>query len=133
MKSEKIEMLETYIKCGISPIILEDFSIENLKNAVVLEANCRINMISGHYEGATFVAPDWFNKLQQNSKNRYCLLVVNNINKISKKEQLKFVELFKYKKIGTFELPKNCIIIATCSNLKENQMSEDLYSLCAHI
>ena len=129
----KIDMLEAYIKAGISPILFEDLDLKVAKNKVILESNCDTSLLNGHYEGTEFVPPEWFNKVMQNSKNAFCLLIIKEINKISKKEQLKFLELFKYKKIGTFNLPENCVIIATCSNLKENEISEEIYSLLAHI
>ena len=70
--------------------------------------------------------------LELTSKDN-AVLVINNINKIPTDEQIKFVEIFKYNKISTFELPKNCIVIATASNLKENPINEQVYSLMAHI
>lgn len=133
MSMEQIATIETFIKCGISPILLEEYSFKDFKNAVILNSNCNKNILNGHYEGATFVAPKWYEKLKQNSKNKKCLLVIENINKVPKKEQVKFLEILKYNKIGVFELPKNCIIIVTTSGLKENEIDESIYSLFAHI
>lgn len=126
-------MFEEYIKAGISPVMFEDVDLSQYKNAVVLDADCDISVLNGHYEGIDFVPPEWYENLINNSKNTYCLLVIKDINKIDKKEQLKFVEMFKYKKIGTFDLPKNTVIFVTCSNLQEGEIAQEIYSLLAHI
>lgn len=130
MNSDRIKMLEGILKSGISPILLEDFPVSVFQDAVILESNCDVSELNGHYEETEFCPPEWYKKLT--SKDN-AVLVINNINKIPTNEQIKFVEIFKYNKISTFELPKNCIVIAIASNLKENPINEQVYSLMAHI
>lgn len=130
MNSDRIKMLEGILKSGISPILLEDFPVSVFQDAVILESNCDVSELNGHYEETEFCPPEWYKKLI--SKDN-AVLVINNINKIPTDEQIKFVEIFKYNKISTFELPKNCIVIAIASNLKENPINEQVYSLMAHI
>lgn len=133
MRNNKLDMLDSYVKAGISPILLEEIPTTAFKNAVVIEANCTNDLLNGHYEDINFVPPEWYNKLLEKSKNTYALLVINELNKIASEDQLKFIELFKYKKISTFELPKNCIIVVTASNLYKNPINEEVYSLLVHI
>lgn len=133
MNNEKIIMLENYIKSGISPILLEGISTEIFNNAVIIKAECDVSLLNGHYEGINFVAPEWYNNILEKSKNTNSLLVINGLNNISEEEQLKFLELFKYKKVSTFDLPKNCVIVVTCSNLEEKPIAKDIYSLLVHI
>ena len=130
MNSDRIKMLEGILKSGISPILLEDFPVSVFQDAVILESDCDVSELNGHYEETEFCPPEWYKKLT--SKDN-AVLVINNINKIPTNEQIKFVEIFKYNKISTFELPKNCIVIAIASNLKENPINEQVYSLMAHI
>lgn len=130
MNSDRIKMLEGILKSGISPILLEDFPVSVFQDAVILESNCDVSELNGHYEETEFCPPEWYKKLT--SKDN-AVLVINNINKIPTDEQIKFVEIFKYNKISTFDLPKNCIVIAIASNLKENPINEQVYSLMAHI
>ena len=130
MNSDRIKMLEGILKSGISPILLEDFPVSVFQDAIILESNCDVSELNGHYEETEFCPPEWYKKLI--SKDN-AVLVINNINKIPTDEQIKFVEIFKYNKISTFELPKNCIVIAIASNLKENPINEQVYSLMAHI
>jgi len=129
----KIDMFEKYVKSGISPILFEKIDLRAFNNAVVIEANCDNSLLNGHYENIDFVPPEWYEKIVEKSKNTFSLLIINELDKINKEEQLKFLELFKYKKISTFDLPKNCVIVATCSNLEEDQINEEIYSLLAHI
>lgn len=130
MNKDRLKMLSEYIKSGISPILFENIPTSILENAIVLEANCNKSELNGHYEGINFVAPTWYNELK---KSLTKILVINNINDINKEEQTKFIELLKYKKISTFDLPKNCIIVVTSNNLKEKPINEEVYSLMAHI
>lgn len=129
---ERLDMLEKYVKAGISPILIEGTPITT-KKAVYLNANCDKSLLNGHYDASNFVAPNWYNELLEKSKESHCVLVINGLNEIPKEEQIKFIELFKYKKISTFELPKNCVIITTCSSLVEKTISEEVYSLLVHI
>lgn len=130
MNKERLEMLNEYIKSGITPILIENMHASVFDNATILDANCDISDLNGHYENINFVAPSWYNKLKQNQTK---MLVINNINKIDVNEQTKFIEILKYKKISTFDLPKDCIIIVTAKNLKERPINEEVYSLLAHI
>lgn len=130
MNKERLEMLNEYIKSGITPILIENMPVSVFDNATILDANCDISDLNGHYENINFVAPSWYNKLKQNQTK---MLVINNINEIDVKEQTKFIEILKYKKISTFDLPKDCIIIVTAKNLKERPINEEVYSLLAHI
>lgn len=130
MKNEQVIMLENLLKSGISPILLENVEAEFFENAIVIENDADISLLNGHYEGTDFVAPDWYNKLV-NKENP--ILIINNINTIPLSDQTKFVEILKYKKISTFALPENCIVLVTCSNLKENKLNEEIYSLLAHV
>ena len=130
MNNEKIKILEGILKSGISPILLEDFPVSVFQDAIVLESNCDVSELNGHYEETEFCPPKWYTELTSKDNP---VLVINNVNNIPTDEQIKFVEIFKYNKISTFELPKNCIIIAIASNLKENPINEQVYSLMAHI
>lgn len=130
MNKERLEMLNEYIKSGITPILIENMPASVFDNATILNVNCDISDLNGHYENINFVAPSWYNKLKQNQTK---MLVINNINEIDVNEQTKFIEILKYKKISTFDLPKDCIIIVTAKNLKERPINEEVYSLLAHI
>lgn len=130
MNKERLEMLNEYIKSGITPILIENMPASVFDNATILNANCDISDLNGHYENINFVAPSWYNKLKQNQTK---MLVINNINEIDVNQQTKFIEILKYKKISTFDLPKDCIIIVTAKNLKERPINEEVYSLLAHI
>lgn len=133
MSGEQLKMLDSYIKSGMSPILLENIPAKVFEGAIILESDCDNSLLNGHYDGMEFKAPEWYEKLIQISKENHAVLLIDNINKISKEEQTKFIEIFKYKKVSTFDLPKNCTIIVTCSNLKERPINEEVYSLMAHI
>lgn len=130
MNNERLKFLNEYVKAGVFPILLEDISANAIQGGVVLPANCDVSLLSGHYEDVHYMPPQWYSEVLHQAVP---LLVIDCINQIPKEEQRKFLEILKYKKISTFELPPNCMIFVTCSNLKEHPIDEDIYSLMVHI
>lgn len=131
--NDRLVLLDSYIKSNIAPILIENFSADSLKNSVVLNSDINISELNGHYENVEFCPPSWYRKLIEKSEKGSCILVIENINEIPLNEQTKFGEILKYRKISTFDLPKNCLIIVTCSNLNINKINEEIYSLLVHI
>lgn len=128
---EKKEMLLTYLKSNVAPVLVDFLPINDFDFAVTIPANIDIKELNGHYEGLDFIPPKWLNEILSSTKNK--MLVIDKIDTISKEEQLKFVELLKYRKILTFELPKDCLIIITANEINTEKISNEIYSLVAHI
>ena len=133
MNKERLNLLENYIKSGINPLLIENIPSSFINDYVVLKADIDRSELNGHYENTEFCPPLWYKELLDRSKTNDAILVIENINDIPIEEQTKFIEILKYKKISTFELPKNCLIIVTCSDLRTNKINEDVYSLLAQI
>ena len=110
---EKKEMLLSYVKANIAPILVDFIFGQDLEDSIVLPANIDINQI-----------------LNTNTSK---LLVIDKIDSIPKEEQLKFCELLKYRKISTFELPKNCVIIVTATTINNKKINNEILSLVAQI
>lgn len=127
----KIEMLLSYIKANIAPVLVDFISGKDLNNAVLIPANIDINELNGHYENTDFFPPKWYKDILNSEENK--ILVIDKIDTISKDEQLKFCELLEYRKISTFELPKNCIIIVTASEVNKDKINKEILSLVARI
>ncbi len=127
MDHSKLEMLTTYMKANVAPILVENISKDVfVEQAVIIEATIDKSLLNGHYEGIEYLPPEWFSKLKEKK-----LLVINQLSSIPKSDQKKFIELLKYKKISTFELPENCVIVITCEDSR--MINEEIYSLVAHI
>ncbi len=133
MNKERLNLLENYIKSGINPLLIENIPSSFIDDYVVLKADIDRSELNGHYENTEFCPPLWYKELLDRSKTNDAILVIENINDIPIEEQTKFIEILKYKKISTFELPKNCLIIVTCSDLRTNKINEDVYSLLVQI
>ena len=134
MNKEQVDLLGEYIKAGLSAILIEEIPENAIKKgAVVLEADCSKAELMGHYENLEFIAPEWYKKLMDSSKEHTPVLIIKDINKIPEEEQRKFIELFKYRKVYVHKLPENCMIFATYSNLEERPIQEELYSFMVHI
>lgn len=130
MNDVKRELLMSYIKSNVAPILVDFIDGNSIPNSVVLPASCEITELNGHYDNTEFVSPEWLNKLKTSTPT---ILVIDKIDSIPKNEQTKFVEILKYRQVSTFELPKNTVIVVTAKETNENTINEEIYSLVAHI
>lgn len=131
MMENRKEMLLSYIKANVSPILI-DFLLENdIKNFVSIPANIDSKDLNGHYEGIDFLPPKWMSKILETNDPK--ILIIDKIDSISKEEQLKFCELLEYRKISTFSLPENCVIIVTANEINKDKINEEIFSLVARI
>lgn len=133
MNEDRVNLLKEYIKSGVSPLLVQDIPSGFFRHSVVIKSDTDRSELNGHYEDIEFCPPLWYKKLVDNSKTGYSVLVIENINEISLEEQTKFIEILKYKKVSTFDLPKNCLVVLTCSSLGKNNINEEVYSLVAQI
>lgn len=128
---DKKEILLSYIKANVAPILVDFIFGNDLNGAVVVPANVDVKELNGHYDGANFLPPIWLNEILSTNVSR--ILVIDKIDSISKEEQLKFCELLEYRKISTFELPKSCVIIVTANEINKDKINEEIFSLVARI
>lgn len=125
------EILKSYIKSNVAPILINFLNGKDIPNSILLPSNVNISELNGYYENDEFLPPNWLTQITSSSKQ--AILVIDKIDEISKKEQLKFVELLKYRQISTFKLPESTIIIVTAKKINKNTINEEIYSLVAHI
>lgn len=130
MESKK-EILLSYIKANIAPILVDFMSGKDLPDATILSSNIDVKELNGHYEGENFVPPKWLNEILNSNTSK--ILVIDKIETISKEEQMKFIEILKYRKVSTFELPNSCIIIVTANEISKDKINEEIFSLVARI
>lgn len=127
----KKELLMSYIKANVAPILVNFISGKDIPGAIVISADVDAKELNGHYDGADYMPPKWYNELVANNNSK--VLVIDFIDSIDKEEQLKFIELLEYRKVSTFELPKDCVIIVTAKEVNKDKISEEIYSLVAQI
>lgn len=133
MKKIDFETLKTLLVTNDCPILLEELPNELYEDAVILSHDCDVSLLNGHYEDVEFLPPEWYTILERKCNQKHSLLILNQVNRLPKIEQLKFLEILKYHKISTFELPKNCSIIVVASNLEKYPLIEEIYSLVAKV
>ena len=130
MDKDEVIQLKTFMENGLSPILLENIPAKLFSHSVILNADCDMSELNGHYEGTEFVAPKWYQDLIKEAEDDKSILIINDLHKIGVDEQTKFIELLKYKKISTFKLPEKCIIIVTYDSDDGNkEINEEVYSL----
>ena len=127
----KKEMLLSYIRANVAPILVDFISGKDINEAVVLPANIDAKELNGHYDGTDFMPPKWLSEILSTNANK--ILVIDKIDTIPQDEQLKFCELLEHRKISTFELPKNCVTIVTANEINKDKINEEIFSLVARI
>ncbi len=131
MNQDKINLLKNYISANVAPILIDFVSDIHLSNSISIPANCDESDFNGHFLGKEFLPPKWYYELIHKKDTK--VIVINNIDSISKEEQLKFKELLKYKQVATFKIPEKTRIILTAKKVNKNTINEEIYSLVAHI
>ncbi len=131
MNHEKIDMLKSYIATNVTPILVDFISNLNIPESIIISANIEAKELNGHYEGENFLAPQWYYDLTNTNETK--IIVIQDIDSISKEEQLKFKELLEYRQVSTFKIPENTRIILTAKKVSKDTINEEIYSLVAHI
>lgn len=127
----KRELLLSYIKANVAPILVDFISGNDMSNAIVVPANVDVKELNGHYDGTDYLPPKWFAEILDTNAAK--VLIIDKIDSIDKEEQLKFCELLEHRKISTFSLPDNCVILVTADEINKDKISEEIYSLVAQI
>lgn len=128
---EKKEMLFEYMKANVAPILVDFLTGKDIENSIILSANIDVKKLNGHYEEMEFMPPKWYEAIRDSKDAK--VLVIDKIDSISKEEQLKFCEILEHRKISTFELPDNCVIVVTADKVSKDTISEEILSLVACI
>ena len=71
MKKVDLESLKKLMLFNECPILIEDIPHGLFENAVILNNDCDVSLLNGHYDGVNFVAPDWYNILVEKCKNSH--------------------------------------------------------------
>lgn len=133
MNKTDLNMLKDYLETYVSPLLVEDIPSDFFGDSVIIKGDIDSNDLTGHYEENEYCPPSWYSELIEKSGEDAEVLVIENINKESVDKQKMFVEILKYRKVSTFELPSDCVIVVSCSGLEENPLCEEVYSLVVHI
>lgn len=124
---EKRELINTYIRANVAPILVDFLEAKDIPNSVILPADISKAELVGHYEDINYCPPSWYKELMED-KDKF-VIVIDQLDSIPQDEQSKFIEIIKYKQVSTFEIPEDYRIIITVKN--KTEISEEIYSLIA--
>ena len=125
---EKNKMLKEYIKLNIAPILVDFIEKDFINDKVVISSNCKKEELNEIYEQEKTLPPKWCQELINKNKK---FLIIDNLDSISKEEQKKFIEILKYRKVSTFELPQDVRIIITANEV--NNIDKEIFNLVLYI
>ena len=57
MNKERLNLLENYIKSGVSPLLVQNIPSNSFKNSVIRRSNIDKSELNGHYENTDFCNP----------------------------------------------------------------------------
>ncbi|MBR3524043.1 MAG: hypothetical protein IKN87_05130 [Bacilli bacterium] len=123
------ELLKEYLKANVVPVLVDYVFGEDLYDAVVIPADIKKEELTGHYEGENYLPPKWYSACADTVEGD--ILIIDRIDTIPKEEQLKFVELLEYRKVSTFELPSNTVVMVTANKISKDTIHEEILSLVA--
>lgn len=127
---DKRKELITYISSNVGPILTDLIKSDDITNKVVISSDIDKKELCGYYIENKYTSPSWYTDLINNNIK---ILIIDNIDNISKEEQSKFIEILKYRKVSTFDIPKDVVIIVIAKDINKDRINEDLYSLVIHI
>ena len=114
------------------PLIVEELSISEIKNAVEIPSTINSNELGMVSNGKEFVLPKWANelKIKANEKDDIAYLIIKDIDDIDFLEQDKFYSILKYSSINGFKFPENVRIILTAKTGGFAKISKRIQALC---
>ena len=121
---DKKELFISYVKSNVAPILVDFIDASLIPNSVIIESNISLSDLVGDNG-----VPSWYLDLTCDSSSKF--LVINNIDLISKEEQLKFIELLKDREVCEYKIPDNVVIVLCVSN--KGNIDERIYSLVADV
>ena len=54
MNKERLNLLENYIKSGVSPLLVQNIPSNSFNNSVIIKSNIDRSELNGHYENTDF-------------------------------------------------------------------------------
>ena len=121
---DKKDLFISYVKSNVAPILVGFIRAYDIPNSVIVDSNISLSDLVGDNG-----IPSWYLDLTCDNSSKF--LVINNIDLISKDEQLKFIELLKDREVCEYKIPDN-VVIVLCVSGRDN-IDERIYSLVADV
>ncbi len=120
--NKRLKKLEFFLADNDSPILVDFAQVKHFNNPIVLESN--ISELDIYGDGKN---PTWYHKVEEANKNRI-YLIINNIAKIPKEEQRKFISLLKDRECNNKKLPENVSIIVLIEDNEKDLLDKEILS-----
>ena len=120
----RLKRLEFYLKDCESPILVDFLKPEQFKEPIVLEGNISQEELYGDMS----YDPEWYSKLKNSKKEGINYLIINNLAKVDKNEQKKFIHLLKDRKCNNIVLPDNTVMLVVINEGEKDLLDKDVLS-----
>jgi len=125
VSQDKLERLKEYMKLNVAPILITDVTPAFFINPIVIDHTCSKEELNAYSK------ENWYQKTKKEEDNPF--IIIDEITQLEKEEQLKFLELIKYRKIGEHVLNDKFIIILTSKKENLKNLNETLASYVVQI
>ena len=63
MNNTKKELLLSYIRNNVAPVLIDFIDGNSIPDSIVLHAKIEVSELNGHYEGMEYKAPKWMSQI----------------------------------------------------------------------
>ena len=126
-EKEKEKLIKVIKNNSIWPLIIEGLKADFFKNGVFLDCSLGANQLALRISEQGYEKPTFLLSLEASEKNR-SFLVLENLEKLSEKEQYAFAGFLKHRGATGYKLPENTQIIIPTSNV--DKLSYEIKALC---
>ena len=120
----RLKRLEFYLKDCDSPVLVDFLKAEQFTNPIVIEGDISKEELYGDMS----FEPEWYTRLKSLKKDGINYLIINNLSKVEKNEQKKFIHLLKDRKCNNIVLPSNCVMVVVIKKDEKELLDDEVLS-----
>lgn len=115
------------------PIIIEgDIKEEDFINATFLPAKTPSAKLGVINDVNGLIKPNWVKSIDARKNDKANLLVISDLDTISKDSQAKFVPILDTKALNGYKLPENLQIVILINKQNRAKINSEILSLCLY-
>lgn len=129
-KQNMIKLIKVLDNNKHNNILIMGITGENFEDAVIIPATIPSQKLGiGIDNKGEYVYPSWLREIEEKKSSENILIIIDELDKVSKDEQEKFYGMLKYKGINGYTFPANSQIVCTSRSTDQSKISERILGL----